>query len=70
MQIMSIYKNDEFFIVEIKSDSSTHKVRKEFESEDQFIQYLEEIKPIMSDCEIEVSEQLWAPVINFLNRDE
>lgn len=61
---ISIYKDAGFFIVEIDTTKRT------FESEEQLLQYLEELKPKISDYELEVSEGLWALVINFLSENK
>lgn len=60
---MTISSSNGDFTVEIKGDLT----KSTFDSEKHLLEYLEGFKSI-SDYELEVSEELWAKVINILNK--
>lgn len=67
MKKLLIYKkNGEFFIKKVNEFNHTSK--QNFISEQGFLEGLQSYQQVMADYELEVSDELWSLVINFLNK--
>lgn len=70
MKKLQIYKeNGEFVFERVNQFNDTTK-RSFFISEEGLKEGLQAYQPVISEYELEVSEDLWAFVINFLNSKE
>lgn len=68
MKELIIGKSDGKYLIEINSEMFIHSTKRSFDTEEQFLEYLGELKPIISDYKLSVSEELWALVVNFLSK--
>ncbi|MFD2683248.1 hypothetical protein [Bacillus seohaeanensis] len=64
-----IYKENEEFVIE-NVNSFNHVFKRKFISEQGLFEGLHSYKPVMDEYELEVSDDLWPVVMNFLNSKE
>lgn len=69
MKDLFVEKKDEKFLTEIKSEKFTHTTKRIFDTEEEFLEYLGTIKPIIHEYKLRVSEELWSLVVNFLSQE-
>lgn len=69
MKKLSIYKENEKFVIE-RTDEFNHATKRFFTSEEGLKEGIQAYQPVLDEYELEVSEELWAFVINFLNSKE
>lgn len=66
MKKLLIYKTDDTFVIE-KVDELNHGIKKNYMSENELLDGLQDYKPVLDEYELNVSDDLWPKVINFLN---
>lgn len=69
MKKLQIYKENGEFVIE-RVNQFDHATKRFFMLEEGFKEGLQAYKPVINEYELEVSEELWAFVINFLNSTE
>ncbi|MED1712010.1 hypothetical protein P4V29_33880 [Bacillus thuringiensis] len=69
MKKLRIYKENGEFVIE-RVNQFDHATKRFFLSEEGLKEGLQAYKDVMDEYELEVSEELWAFVINFLNSKE
>ncbi|MBZ5753448.1 hypothetical protein [Metabacillus rhizolycopersici] len=67
MKKMLIYKENGEFVIERVSEFN-HDSKQNFISEQGFLEGLQSYQQVMAEYELEVSDELWSLVINFLNK--
>lgn len=67
MKKLLIYKENGEFVIE-NVDSTNHASKQNFLSEQDFLEGLQSYQQVIADYELEVSDELWSLVINFLNK--
>lgn len=69
MKKLLIYKENAEFVIE-RINEFNHAFKRSFISEQGLFEGLHSYQQVISEYELEVSEELWALVINFLNSKE
>jgi len=69
MKKLLVYMENEEFVIE-RVNEFNHAIKRFFISENGLFEGLEAYKPVMSEYDIQVSDELWTKVINFLNSKE
>lgn len=69
MKKLLVYMENEEFVVE-RVNEFTHATKRFFATEDGLFEAIEVYKPVLSDYDIQISDELWAKVINFLNSEK
>lgn len=69
MKKLLIYKEKEEFIIE-RVNQFNHAFKRHFISEQGLLEGLQSYRPVINEYELEVSDELWSMVINFLNSKE
>lgn len=69
MKKLRIYKENGEFCIE-RVNQFNHATKRFFISEEGLKEGLQAYQPVIDEYELEVSEELWAFVINFVNSDE
>lgn len=69
MKKLRIYKENGEFVIE-RVNQFDHATKRFFISEEGLKEGLQAYQPVMDEYELEVSDDLWAFVINFLNSKE
>ncbi|HAJ4014852.1 hypothetical protein MXL46_20910 [Heyndrickxia sporothermodurans] len=69
MKKLRIYKENGEFVIE-RVNQFDHATKRFFTSEEGLKEGLQAYQPVMDEYELEVSDELWAFVINFLNSKE
>lgn len=64
-----IYKENDEFVIE-NVNSFNHSFKRRFISENGFYEGLQAYEPVIAEYQLEVSDELWSKVINFLNNKE
>jgi hypothetical protein len=67
MKKLLIYKENGEFAIE-RVNEFNHASKQYFISEQSFLEGLQSYQQVMADYELEVSDELWSLVINFLNK--
>lgn len=69
MKKLLIYKINNEFVIE-RVNEFNHAFKRNFISEQGLLEGLQSYKPVISEYQLEVSDELWSLVINFLNSME
>jgi hypothetical protein len=69
MKKLLIYKENGEFVIE-RVNEFNHAFKRNFISEQGFLEGLQSYQQVISEYELEVSEELWSMVLNFLNSKE
>lgn len=69
MKKLRIYKENEEFVIE-RVNEFNHATKRNFISENGLFEGLLAYQPVIDEYELEVSDELWALVINYLNSEE
>lgn len=69
MKKLLIYKENDEFVIE-RVNEFNHAFKRTFISEQGLLEGLESYQQVISEYELEVSEELWSMVLNFLNSKE
>lgn len=69
MKKLRIYKENEEFVIE-RVNEFNHATKRKFISENGLLEGLLAYQPVIDEYELEVSDELWALVINYLNSEE
>lgn len=69
MKKLLIYKENGEFVIE-RVNEFNHPFKRFYISEQGFLEGLQSYRQVISEYELEVSEELWSLVINFLNSKE
>lgn len=69
MKRLLIYKENGEFVIE-RVNEFNHATKRMFISQEGLLEGLQAYKPVIADYQLEVSEDLWALVINFVNSEE
>lgn len=69
MKKLSIYKDNDQFVIE-RINEFNHATKRFFITKDGLKEGLQAYQPVIDQYEVEVSEDLWAFVINLLNSSE
>lgn len=66
MKKLQIYKENGEFVIE-RVNEFNHAFKRNFISEQGLLEGLQSYQPVIDEYELEVSDELWSLVINFLN---
>lgn len=69
MKKLLIYKKNDEFVIE-RVNEFNHAFKQNFISEQGLLEAIHSYKPVIDEYEVEVSNELWALIINFLNSRE
>lgn len=69
MKKLRVYKENGEFVIE-RVNEFNHAFKRSFMSENGLFEGLSVYKDTLENYELEVSEELWAVVVNFLNSSE
>ena len=66
MKKLQIYKENGEFVIE-RVNEFNHAFKRNFISEQGLLEGVQSYQPVIDEYELEVSDELWSLVINFLN---
>jgi len=66
MKKLLIYKENGEFVIE-RVNEFNHAFKRNFISEQGLLEGLQSYQPVIDEYELEVSDELWSLVLNFLN---
>ncbi|MFT9601006.1 hypothetical protein [Mesobacillus sp.] len=69
MKKLLIYKENDDFVIE-RVNEFNHAFKRTFISEQGLLEGLQAYRLVISEYELEVSDELWSMVLNFLNSKE
>jgi len=69
MKKLLVYMENDEFVIE-KVNEFNHATKRFFVTENGLLEGIKAYKPVLSDYDFQVSDELWAKVINFLNSEE
>jgi hypothetical protein len=69
MKKLLIYKENEEFVIK-NVNSFNHSFKRSFISEQGLLEGLQSYQPLIDEYELDVTDELWSLVINFLNSKE
>jgi len=69
MKKLLIYKENGEFVIE-RVNEFNHAFKRNFISEQGLLEGLQSYQPVIDEHELEVSDELWSLVLNFLNSKE